>query len=382
MNEWLRVFSQMPTLAIVRSFGLRPFDINFFENCNRFEILFIHCLPSKLNSINSKSVQLQLEPIFPLDPILPLSGKYNLINLSSWAYLRDLEKCLRSVDFINTIETHFFLSRQCAEISQKLRKPLVVMVSQNILNHPSKFIPPYCWNTRKVIKSADLFIAISQRAKSYLKSLSVEKEKIRVIPPGIDTYKFSPPLQRQNDKPRILFVGSLCGSKGLHELLKADAQLHKAGFDHELWICGRGHLEPLVHEYSRKYPVRYLGFVEYEKLPEIYRECDIFCLPSRDYRMLGMKIGEEQFGFVFLEAMSSALPIVTTDSGSIHEVVGSRNILVRKGSVKQLYNALKSLITDEDMRMRMGRGNRERVEKFFDVKKQCEKFQDEIERLS
>jgi len=371
----------MPTLAIVRSFGLRPFDIDFFESCDRFEILFIHCLPRELNSINSKSIQLKLEPILPLDPIPRLSEKYNLISLSSWAYLSDLEKYLKCVDFINTIETHFFLSRQCAEISQKLRKPLVIMVSQNLLNHPSKFVPPYCWNTRLVVKSADLFIAISQRAKSYLESLSVDEEKIRVIHPGINTDKFCPPAQKQNEKPRILFVGNLYESKGLPELLKTDAQLHKAGFDHELWICGRGHLESLVRKYSRKYQVRYLGFVDYEKLPEVYRECDIFCLPSRDFRMLGIKIGEEQFGFTFLEAMSSALPIVTTNSGSIPEVVGSRNIVVRKGSVKQLFDALRGLICDENERNRIGRSNRERVEKFFEIKKQCKKFQHEIKGL-
>jgi len=371
----------MSTMAIVRSFGLRPFDVNFFESCDRFEILFIHCLPRELNSTNSKSIQLKLEPIFPLDPLPRLSGKYNLINLSSLAYLRNLENHLKSVDCINTIETHFFLSRQCAKISRKLGKKLIIMVSQNLLNHPAKYFPPYCWNTRTVVKSADLFIAISQKAKYYLESLSVDKEKIRVIPPGVNVDNFCPPAKKQNDRPRILFVGNLYESKGLPELLKADAQLHKAGFDHELWICGGGHLEPLVHEYSRKYPVRYLGFVNYEKLPEIYRECDIFCLPSRDFRILGMKIGEEQFGFTFIEAMSSALPIVTTNSGAIPEVVGSANIVVRKGSVTQLFDALKGLICNENERIRIGRSNRERVEKFFEIKKQSEKFQNEIKRL-
>jgi phosphatidylinositol alpha-1,6-mannosyltransferase len=370
----------MPRLAIVRSFGLRPFDVNFFESCDQFEISFIHCLPKKLKS-NSKSIQLRLEPVFPFDPISRLSGVHNLISLSSWAILENLEEHLESADCINTIETHFFLSRQCAEISRRLRKKLVLMVSQNMLLHPSRFFLPYSWNSRVAVKSADLFIAVSQKAKLYLQSLSADDEKIRIVHPGIDVDKFHPPAQKKNCIPRILFVGDLLANKGLPELLKAEAQLYKAGFEHELWVCGKGRLEPLVHEYSRKYPVRYLGFVDYEKLPEIYRECDIFCLPSRDLRIFGLKISQEQFGFSLLEAMSSALPIVTNDSGSKQEVVGSENLVTRKGSVKQLFNALKHLVVDENERVRIGRYNRKRAEKFFEIKKQCLKFQEETKRI-
>ena len=374
--------AKKPTLAIVRSFGLRPFDINFFEGCERFRIVFIHCLPRNLNSISTQSIQLKLKPVFWFDPIVGLSGKYNLINLSSWAYLKGLDKYIKSVDFINTIETYFFLSRQCAKISRKYKKPLIVMVSQNVLLHPSKFVPPYSWNTKFVVNRADLFIAISQGAKSYLESLSVDEERIRVVKPGIDIKTFCPPKVRQNSKPRILFVGSLYKSKGLPELLKACKLLYKARFDHELWICGRGYLKPLVDKYSQKYPIKYLGFVEYKQLPDIYRKCDIFCLPSREQKLFGMKIGEEQFGFVFLEAMSSGLPVVTTNCGSILEVVGSKNVVIKKGSIKQLFDALRDLISDEKKRGKIGSSNRQKVKKMFNLKRQSEKFQDEIEKLS
>jgi PAS domain-containing protein len=94
-----------------------------------------------------------------------------------------------------------------------------------------------------------------------------------------------------------------------------------------------------------------------------------------------LKIGEEQFGFVFLEAMSSKLPIVTTNSGSIPEVVGNNNYLIEKGSKYQLYYSLKTLIMDEGLRTEIGRINRQTVENNFEIHKQAAKFQHHFKML-
>jgi len=62
------------------------------------------------------------------------------------------------------------------------------------------------------------------------------------------------------------------------------------------------HIEPIV---------RFLGFAEYSLLPEIYREADLFVLPTR----------RESFGLVLAEAMAAGLPVVSTKIGAVPEVV-------------------------------------------------------------
>jgi glycosyltransferase involved in cell wall biosynthesis len=374
-EKWLEVLS-LHKLAVVRRTGFRPFDINFFEQIQDLDVKLIHAGPDLKTSL--KSVKLETQPLFPLDPSSFLKSKDSLMNLASWAYLTKLDREIKACDAINTIEPYFFVTRQCCELAKKFDKPLVVSVAQNLRNHPSRFAPPYCWNTKKTVETADLFIAMTARAKSYLLALGVKEGKIKVIYPGVDVNKFCSAPKTNERIPRVLFVGNLYVSKGLLELLEADVQLHKDGIDHELWICGRGNLSALVEQYSKKYRVKHLGFVPNDKMPHIYQQSDIFCLPSRDYRVGPIKIGEEQFGFVFLEAMASGLPVVTSNSGSIPEAVGSQNILVEKGSVKALYDALKVLLVDKKMRVSIGEKNRNRVENFFDIKKQSAIYEKEI----
>jgi glycosyltransferase involved in cell wall biosynthesis len=359
--------------------ALRPFDISYYENFTQFEVLFVHSLKGKLRSEKVKFVRLTEKPAFFLDPVSIIRRKSSHV---SWCYLNDLEKYLKNADVINTIETYFFISYQCAKIARKLRKPLVISVAQNLSNHFSKYVIPYSLNTRFVTENADMFVAMSERAKRYLLSLRIAEEKIKVLYPGIDTSVFSPPNNRNNDFPRILFVGDLTASKGILELLKACSLLWESGINFELWICGLGELESFVHLYSKRFPVKYFGFVSRKDIVRIYKQCDIFCLPSRDRRLFGLKIVTEQFGFVFLEAMASGLPIVSTNCGSITEVIGTENIIVNQGSIGQLYDALKDLLNDERKCRQMGTNNRKRAKNLFDARTQCNKLQNLIEKLN
>ncbi len=367
-------------IAVVRGFGgLRRFDINFYEHCKSLEISFIHPQGMHFESSLVSFSELKLTPAFGFDPVSKFLGHPHLL---SWSYLDNLESELKEVDVVNTIEPYFFLSKQCAKICEKTKKPLVVSVFQNIENHFSKFVPPYSSNSKFVSEKTTLFIAFSAKAKSYLQFLGVSEEKIKIIHPGIDLQVFKPSNQiANNDVPRILFVGNLTNYKGLPELLKACDLLRQTGVKFELWICGGGDLDSMVQAYAKKLScIKYLGFVS-SGLSEIYRECDIFCLPSKNRNTLGLTYWEEQFGFVFLEAMASGLPIVTTDSGSIPEVVGSNNFVVHQGSTNELRDALELLITDISKRRQIGTMNRNSALNRFDINKQIAALESEFLKL-
>lgn len=303
---------------------------------------------------------------------------------TSFIGLQGLKECLEGYQVINCLEVFSFVSYQCASIAEKMEKPLTISVFETIPMMPLHHIPPYQWNVRKVLKHADLFIAFTRKAASCLMSLGVSNEKIRVIYPGIDLDLFHPAKSRNHEKFRILFVGGYNREKGLSTLLPAFLRLCKDGFDIELWICAShatGEEERLTQIFAKKYPIRILGYVEHSKIPEVYRQCDVFCHPSFDRKKYGVKIWEEQFGFALVEAMASGLPIIATDCGVMPEVTGRENIVAPQKSVDALYLALRRIIRDDDHRRYLARRNRIRAEKLFDIRKQRKKLDEALLNL-
>jgi glycosyltransferase involved in cell wall biosynthesis len=93
----------------------------------------------------------------------------------------------------------------------------------------------------------------------------------------------------------------------------------------------------------------------------VYAECHIVCLPS--YR--------EGLPKVLLEAAASARPTVATDVPGCREIVlhGENGLLVPPRDPEALASALRMLIENKEMRLRMGRRGREIVEAEFSVER-------------
>jgi glycosyltransferase involved in cell wall biosynthesis len=127
----------------------------------------------------------------------------------------------------------------------------------------------------------------------------------------------------------------------------------------QLTIVGKGSREADV-----KRMVKSMGLsgkvimksVAYEKIANEYRNADIFFAPSKKD-----SYWVEQFGMVFLEAMASGLPIVSTKSGAIPEVVGDTALLADEGDTNSMSNYLLSLISNLKMRKKMGEKARKRA---------------------
>ena len=99
----------------------------------------------------------------------------------------------------------------------------------------------------------------------------------------------------------------------------------------------------------------------YQDMPRVYKEADIFVLPSKK-----TKTWEEQYGMVLIEAMASGLPILASKSGAIPEVVGDTAILFEEGNVEQLRSALLKA-DDKKVREQYSRKALERSKKYFDA---------------
>ncbi len=340
----------MRRLCVVRP-NITPWEEQVYRNSEGFNVRFVGSRESKKPVSNVEIIPAQLSCYFPYPT-------------------QALENALKGADVINSLEVYSYLSSQCARLAPNSK--LTITVWETIFPHSIyNFTLPYFLNLLKVKRSGHLFLPMTEKSAQYLYKQGIPKERVQIVYPGTNLDKFKP-AKRDHDKLRILFIGRLVKQKGVCNLLRAFEALSKIFSDLELYVLGRGPLENYVKEYSKKFPVKFFGFIEHDDLPRFYQECDIFCFPSFDYFFGGFKIWEEQFGYVAIEAMASGLPVVGSTCGAIPEVLGEKNLIVPQNSVKELYIALKRLIQDDELRSYLKRSNRERCEKMFDAKKQGE----------
>jgi len=176
------------------------------------------------------------------------------------------------------------------------------------------------------------------------------KGNIEIIYNGVDTKIFTPgkkpkisetkvydDVQKPKkvlDKPRIITVCRLIKRKGLEYLITALKDL-----DLELDIIGEGpeldNLKRLADDLGVK--VNFIGYVKHDDLPKYYQKASIFVLPSL-YEGMSNSV---------LEAMASALPIVTTDTGGTQELIHDNGIIVRKKSANEIRKAIITIINND-----------------------------------
>ena len=101
----------------------------------------------------------------------------------------------------------------------------------------------------------------------------------------------------------------------------------------------------------------FLTDVTYRELSACYAAAEVFALPSRG----------EGFGFVYLEAMARAKPVVGGAHGGAPEVIedGKTGYVVQHGDVPQLATSIDTLLANPELAKQMGARGRERVEKEY-----------------
>jgi glycogen(starch) synthase len=215
-------------------------------------------------------------------------------------------------------------------------------------------------------RNATLVVTISNYSLEKIKRhYGVDELKVRVVPNGVDPQKFKPladlsVVRRQfglGDEPCVLFVGSLIPRKGLPFLVKAAEKIVKEHGKTKFVIVGEGPLKRwllgAVEAASLSGNFNFLGNVKEDALAAVYSCADLLVLPS---------IQEGQ-GIVLLEAESSAKPVVAFDVGGVNEAVrsGETGLLVKRGDSDELADAVMRLLSDENLRQKMGVNGRKFV---------------------
>jgi glycosyltransferase involved in cell wall biosynthesis len=109
-------------------------------------------------------------------------------------------------------------------------------------------------------------------------------------------------------------------------------------------------------------------------VPSVMAALDVFAHPS----------WEEPFGMVFLEAGSLKKPVVCWASGGAPEVIvhGETGLLVERGSVSGLAEALVTLLTEPELRRRMGEAGRRRAADVFTPRRMSQAMLDVYRALT
>lgn len=275
-----------------------------------------------------------------------------------------------SPSVVDTLENYTLSSFLVTLWKDKLEIKNLVTSWENIVMPFHRFTLRYFVNTR-----SDCFRAMSRSAETRLVKENVRKENIFIIPPAINSEKFSPGnselkerLNLQNKKI-ILFVGRFIRQKGIIELILSMKIIAKKQKDAVLLMVGDGPLRQAIINLSKKLGLEksvYLyGPVDYDDMPSVYRSGDVLVLPS-----ITTKTWTEQFGYVLVEAMASGIPVVASSCGAIPEVVrnGENGFLVRPGNPVELSEKIVQLLKDDSLREKLGKKGRLTVESRYSLK--------------
>jgi glycosyltransferase involved in cell wall biosynthesis len=209
---------------------------------------------------------------------------------------------------------------------------------------------------RRIWSSAAAVVANS----SGLRNLALEfmpSLDIEIIPNGIDTENFYPAQTQHHRKPmKLLTVSRLIERKRIDLLIEAVSLAKDAGLDVCLNIAGEGNLGGELRKLSQELNVSesifFLGRIPSEKMPQIYREHDVFVMSS----------AHEGMSNAMLEAMASGLPIITTECEGVEELITDNGIVTERADAESLAAALKKLIQSVKSFKRMSTASRVKAE--------------------
>lgn len=237
-------------------------------------------------------------------------------------------------------------------------------------------------NPNEIISACNKVMVVSEYIKNRTLEACGNNNKVEVVRNCTNTSIFNKNLyfsersvlrrkyNIKDDEIAIMFTGRIIKEKGIKELIEAfkiicnDEKIKliivgNAGFANEIISSYDKELLELSKDISEK--IVFTGFIHNSELPKIHSMVDIAVVPS---------IWEEPAGLVAIEALSSGLPLIITNSGGLPEYVSERCAIIVEKDENMIMNiayALKKLINSEELRKNMAIEARKQAYK-YDIK--------------
>jgi D-inositol-3-phosphate glycosyltransferase len=219
----------------------------------------------------------------------------------------------------------------------------------------------------QIMSEVDSIVVWSQNERESLADIyQVPTMRTVVIPPGVDSDRFSPGPRLEaraelglNGDKIVLFVGRLERLKGVDVLLSAMSMMEDP-VDARLVIVGGAENSPerrVLAEHAEQLGisdrVQFHSSVDHDELIQYYRAADVCALPSY----------YESFGLAALEASSCGTPVVASEVGGLPEIVrdGRTGYLVKWRAPGPFVSKLEQILQDDKQRAAMGQAARQRA---------------------
>ena len=224
---------------------------------------------------------------------------------------------------------------------------------------------------KKVAPQLSRIVCPSNQSKAdVIEELKVNEENVNVVLNGIDLDSFTRD-ERVEQKPyRIITTASAdVPLKGLKFLIEAMTEIIEEIPEAHLMVLGRakekGDIAKLISRLNLEEKISFRSGLSQSEVVSLYSSSHICVIPSL----------YEGFGFGAGEAMACGLPLISTQSGGLKEVIGQEAVIIEAASSEAIVKAVKDLFSNKEKQLALSRAGRKRMEKEFNWMKAAEAYE-------
>ncbi len=285
-------------------------------------------------------------------------------NLSKIKYLLAIPLLKKTIKNFNPniVHAHYASSYGFLGILSRFRPFILSVWGSDIYHFPNKN-KLNKWLLKYVIKNSDKVCSTSVAMKQIIVN-KYNRNDVEIISFGVDIKLFKPKLNNQN-----FIVGtikSIEDHNGIDCLIDA-AKIVITDYKKDIcfYIVGDGSLRKEMEKKAKNLKIenkiKFLGFVKHENVIKYYNKLSIFIAVSK----------RESFGVSILEAASCAIPSITSGVGGLTEVNvnNETGLIINPDDPRKLASSIVKLYNNKDLRLKLGKNARKRVEKKFNWEK-------------
>jgi glycosyltransferase involved in cell wall biosynthesis len=267
--------------------------------------------------------------------------------------------CLKYYDSNTPDLTYINMSAHSSSFSHDLAKLILSKGSKYVAMLGGQHYSSNEGNIEYYKHASQIIVHTEFQKADMLKMNMFSNADIRVYPLGVDCDHFKPKSISSSNDPSLLYVGRIVEWKRVHVCIETVIALKKQGFKNTVLnivgpIASENYyqkLKNLIKENSLKNNVFFLGYKDYNELPDYYNNADVFLLPS----------DKETFGMVMIEAMACGTPVagINCPGGPADVIENNKDGILC--AVEEYSNRIVEYFKDKDLQIQMSTNTRKKV---------------------